>query len=200
MKPLHLLIALAWAGVVWPILAQTTQPAPPEWDQTVQAIAKVMTSGDSSSAPQVSDNNTIRSFDGSAKQWPDLIAHTGGATLLSAKSYIFPYDGIAADIAAAIKGSNVSDDIKKTLVPPDGDPTEKANATASRWAQNELTLASEEPFAVLVFLAPDPNHPDSGDGLILFVLLKGQKDSSGAYAVSQIVFGNSQQAAVVSAR
>ena len=143
----------------------------------------------------------IRSFDSTtSKQFADVTAHTSGATLLMAHAYIFPGGAIAGDIGAAVADSQISDDLKKLLVPAEGDPTAKANATATRWVQSALNAANGEPIAVLVYFTGDATQIGAADGQILFVMLKGRKDSTGAYVTSQIVYGDSQQAAVVAAQ
>ena len=55
-------------------------------------------------------------------------------------------------------------------------------------------------FAVLVYFIDDPNRVESPDGQVLFVLLKGRKDAGGSFAVTQIVYGDSQQAAMTAIR
>ena len=54
--------------------------------------------------------------------------------------------------------------------------------------------------ATLVFFTGNVTHTETPGGQILFVLLKGRRDSSGSYLVTQIVYGDSQQAAIVAAR
>src|ERR1700749_4649396 len=101
MKLLHLLMMLVLAGGAAPVLAQTTQPAPAEGEQTVQTVAKSMAAGDESAPSRLCESCSIKSFDGSSKQWADLTAHTGGGDLVMAKAYLFPGGCIAGDIGAA---------------------------------------------------------------------------------------------------
>jgi hypothetical protein len=196
----YLLILLLLAGGVSRACAQTTQPAPVAWEQTVQTVAKSLAAGDDCAAQTTADC-FIRSFDSaSTRHLADVAAHTSGATLLMAKAYLFPDGAIAGDIGAAVSGSQVSDDVKKLLVPPDADGIAKANVTAVRWVQSALSAASADPVAVLVFYTGDPSQAASPDGQVLFVMLKGHKDSAGTYLVNQIVYGDSQQASMTSAR
>jgi hypothetical protein len=195
-----LLILFLLAGGAGNAYAQTTQPTPAEWDQTVQSVAKSFTTGDDCKS-LVCDECTIHSFDSvNTKQLADVTAHTGGSTLLMAKSYQFPDGAIAADIAAAVTGAQVSDDVKKLLVPPDSDAIFRANITATRWVQNSLTAANGDPVAVLLFFVSDTSQANTPDGKILFVMLKGRRDANGAYQITQIVYGDPQQAAMTSAR
>ncbi len=200
MKWICLLMMLVLAGWVGPACAQTTQPAPGEWDQAVQTFAGALSASDDHCKQQLTDDCIIRSFDGSTKQVADLTAHTSGTTLLAAKSYLYPGGSIAADIATAVSGSTASDDVKKILVPAEGGATDKANSTAAHWVQNLLSPADGDPIAVMVFYTGDIAHADTADAQVLFVMVRGRKDSGGAYLISQAVFGNSQQAAVVAAR
>ena len=191
-----LLIVGAWVA---PIDAQTTQPAPAAWQQTAQTIAASLASGQECRSLLANDC-AIRAFDGpSSRQLADVCAHTSGATLLLAKAYTFPGGAIAADIGAAVQGSGASDDIKHLLVPAEGDPTTKANTTATRWVQNALAPASGDPVAVLVYLTANSDQTADSDGQILFVLLKARADSDDHYSINQIVYGDTQQAAVTSA-
>jgi hypothetical protein len=195
-----LLMMFVLAGWASSSCAQTTQPAPAAWDQSVQAFAKSLVTGDDCKAGLTGDC-AIRSFDSTAsRQIADVTAHASGATLLMAHAYLFPGGAIAGDIGAAVADSQVPDDVKKRLVPPVGDPTAKANATATRWVQSALAAGDGEPIAVLVLFTGDLTQSTTSDGQILFIMLKGRKDSTGAYFISQIVYGDSQQAAVVSAR
>jgi hypothetical protein len=191
---------LVLAGWARPVCAQTTQPAPAEWDQAVQTFASALASSDDHSKQQLSDDCIIRSFDSSTKQLADLTAHTGGTNLLAAKAYLYPGGNIAGDIATAVAGSIASDDVKKLLTPAEGGATDKANSVAARWVQSLLSPADADPFAVMVFYTGDVTHADTTEAQILFVMVRGRKDSSGSYVISQVVYGNSQQAAVVAAR
>jgi len=200
MKTLCLLIAFLLAGWAAPVSAQTTQPAPAGWEKTVQAVAKGMT-GDSDAYQRLLANECIvRSFGTHAKQLDDVIAHTDGAQLLMAKAYVYPGAAIAAEIGTAISDSEVTDEVKKLLVPSDGDATARANTSAMQWAQSALGLANREPFAVLVYYIRDVTRVESPDERILFVMLKGRKDRDGAFLVTQIIYGDSQQAALAAAR
>jgi hypothetical protein len=196
----YLLMMFVLAGWVQSVCAQTTQPAPAEWDQAVQTVAKALTSGDDCKS-LIAGDCFIRSFDSaSVRQLDDVNAHTNGSTLLMAKSYLFPGGDIATDIAASVAEAKVSDDVKKLLTPVDADAATKANATAVHWVQNALSAANNDPVAILVFLGCDTSDTTAPECQILFVMLKGHKDSAGAYQVSQVVYGTSQQAAMASAR
>jgi hypothetical protein len=85
-------------------------------------------------------------------------------------------------------------------VPAEGDATTKANATATTWVQNALAANNGDVVAVVVFFTGEIAHADTPEGQILFVLIKGKRESSGTYLINQIVFGDPQQAAVSSAR
>jgi len=196
----YLLILLLLAGGVSQACAQTTQPAPAAWEQTVQTVAKSLAAGDECAAQTTADC-FIRSFDSaSTRHLPDVAAHTSGTTLLMAKAYLYPGAPIAADIGAAISDSEVTDEVKKLLVPTDADATARANTIASQWAQSALGLGKSEPFAVLVYYIRDVTRVESPDERILFVMLKGRKDRGGSYLVTQIIYGDSQQAALAAAR
>jgi hypothetical protein len=193
-------ILMLLAAVVLPAAAQTTQPAPGTWDQAVQAAAKAFSSQDECTA-FLCDDCIVRSFDTTAaKQIEDVEAHASGATLLMARSYQFPDGTIASDIGAAVVDSQVPDDLKKLMSPGDTDSAAKANQTATRWVQNALGANAGDPVAVLVYFISDASQSKAADGQMLFVMLKGRQNAKGDYQVSQVVYGNSQQAAVTSAR
>src|SRR5207253_2071365 len=123
-----LLILFLLAGWANSVCAQTTQPASPEWDQAVQMFAKASAAAGEDCKPLLANDCCIRSFDsGSNRQIADLMAHTSGNTLLMARAYVFPAGTVAADIGAAVNDSQVSDDVKRLLVPAEGDATAKAN-------------------------------------------------------------------------
>jgi len=196
----HLLILFLLAGWVRSSFGQTTQPAPAGWEQTVQKMAQSLVDGDETKSV-ASVDCYVRSFDSaSTKQIADVVAHTSGATLIMAKAYLFPGGAIAADIGAAVAQSQLPDDLKKLLVPAEGDPTIKANATATRWAQGALSAANDDPIAVLVFVTGDGSQSSGADLQVFFVMLKGHSDTSRNYTVTQVVYGDSQQAAMTAAR
>src|SRR5580765_1291664 len=122
----YLLIALLLAGWVTSTAAQTTQPAPAAWENTVRALARSLVTGEEAKA-QRTDDCSIRSFNSSSRQIADLTAHTCNSTLLMAKAYLFPGGAIAGDVGAAVQDAQVSDEVKKILVPAEGDPTARAN-------------------------------------------------------------------------
>jgi hypothetical protein len=193
-------MVLSLAGVVASATAQTTQPAPQAWDQTVQAAAKSLSSSDDC-RHFICDDCVLRSFETSSpRQIDDVVAHTNGASLLMAKAYVFPGTTIATDMAQAVTDTQVPDEVKKLLVPGDADAAAKANLTAQRWVQNSLGAATGDAVAVLVFFTGQVTQSTTTDGQVFFVMLKGRPDSSGSYLISHIVYGDSQQAAVTSAR
>src|SRR4051794_35842320 len=98
-----MVVLLAW--MVRPVSAQTTQPAPASWDQTIQSLAKSLANGDDDRGLLGADC-FMRSFESSSpKQFADVLAHTNGAALLMAKPYLFPGGAIATDIAASVSDS-----------------------------------------------------------------------------------------------
>ena len=203
MKPYPLLFLILIA-IAAPVSGQTTQPAPEaapvEWEGTVQALSKSFSTGGADCKAMIAADCTVRAFDASSRELPALFAHTHGATVLMAKAYVFPGGSIATDIATAIADSQVSEDVKKALTPAEGDPSVRANVTATRWAQSSLLLTSSDRFAVMVFANPDSGDTAQTDGQVFFVLLKARRDNTDGYRISHIVYGDSQQATMTSAR
>jgi hypothetical protein len=199
------LIAFILTLLMFRASAQTTQPAkdspstppPAAWSEAVDRLANCLTQQSSDGHSQISADSAIRSFDGSTRVISDVTAYTGGATLLMAKAYSCPANTIADDIGSCISSATVSGEIKRLLMPAEGDT--RANSTAEKWVRDALNLAAGENFAVLVYFTGDVTHADSPEGQILFVLLKARKDAAGAYSASQIVFGDGQQASNASA-
>jgi hypothetical protein len=193
------LIALTLALTVISAKAQTTQPVSPPpvaWSEAVDHLSTGLVQSNDSSQTQICADCTIRSFGGSTRLLSDITACTSGATLLMAKAYTYPGGKIADDIGSCISSAQVSGDIKRLLMPAEGDT--RANGTADKWVRDALNLSAGENFAVLVYFTGDVTHADNPEGQILFVLLKAKKDGD-SYSVAQIVFGDGQQASNASA-
>jgi hypothetical protein len=181
--------------------AQTTQPAsappPAGWSEAVEHLSNCLAQVSDGPRSQIAGDCTIRSFDASSRVISDVTAYTGGSTLLLAKAYTYPGNTIADDIGSIVSSAQISDEIKRLLMPAEGDT--RANSTADKWVQTALNLSAGDNFAVLVYFTGDVTHASTAEGQILFVLLKARKDAGGSYLVSQIVFGDGQQASNASA-
>jgi hypothetical protein len=199
MKMFLLMLCLG-ALLVTPASAQTTQPAPKAWEHIVQNLSTALAAGNEECGTHLADECTVRSFRSSLKLLADLTAHTNGASVLLAKGYLFPSESIATDIAGAVQDSEAPDEVKKILVPADADAAARANATATRWAQSALSLGNSDAFAVMVFLKNDSGSAQAAESKVFFVLLKARSSADGSYRVTQIVYGDSQQATVAAAR
>lgn len=204
MKP-FLLVIVVLLAISSPVLGQTTQPssaAPPpaKWEALIQGIAKSLVAGRNDTGPYLSDPCTIRSFNAPSKTQADLIAHTRGATLLMAKAYVFPGGAVASDIAGAVVDAAVPDDIKKALTPAEGEPTIRANATAGLWVQNAIGISEGDAYAVIVYANSESAQSPTAQGGVFFVLARGRCATDGSYLVTHIVYGDSQQATMTSAR
>jgi hypothetical protein len=180
--------------------AQTTKPSV-AWVGVVQQFAKSLAdpNGADDSKATLSDDCGVRSFKDSANTVATLAARTSGANVLLANAYTAPVTSLASDVANSIGlASNVPDSVKKMFIPADGD-TSKADNVAALWMSRVLNLTDGQSAGLLIYLIADPNHPETTQPQAIqpqamLVLIKGQADSDGAFHITQIVFGDPQQA------
>jgi hypothetical protein len=190
--------AIALLLVCWlyaPANAQTTKPSE-AWVGVVHQFANSLSdpNGADDSKATLSDDCAVRSFKDSGNTVATLAAHLSGANLLLANAYTAPVTTLASDVANSIGTSrNLPDSVRKMFIPADGDAS-KADSVAALWMSRVLNLTDGQSAGVLIYLVADPIHPDSSQPQAILVLIKGQADLDGAYHVTQIVFGDPQQA------
>jgi hypothetical protein len=202
---LALLLSRAAAG-------QTTQPSSDasadnstagDWALVVRHFAEALSAEPASATtllrPIVVRDCTVHRFDGGGSQLSDLLDHTAGATLVSARGYLAPVATMAADIADdASNCGELPDEVKKSLTPPDVEAKRRANATAARWVGSTLQASAGQPVGVVIQWLPEIQSNDpTGNSIsqrLLMILVKGQLGSDGKYYIRQIVYGNTRQA------
>jgi hypothetical protein len=195
--PFAILIMLPLLGRA--ALAQTTQPAEPptieQWNQSVQHFGEALAIPDNEkNAAELSADCSIRSFKESS-ELATLTAHTAGLNLIFSKGYIAPVMTLAADVTNAVSSDSIPSSIKDLFLPANPDAAMKADLTAQKWLERVLSITKGQYIGVIIYLKADTNHSDAGATQAFFVLVKGEADSSNAIHITQVVFGDPQQAA-----
>lgn len=186
---------LLLGGITAPVNAQTTKPSE-AWTSVVRQFANSLTDPNAADdcKANLSDDCAVRSFKDSANTVATLMARTSGANLLFARAYIAPVTSLASDVANSVGSIRaIPDSLKKLFIPADEDAS-KADNVAALWMSHVLNLTDGQSAGVLIYLIADPSLPDSSQPQAMLVLIKGQVDSDGAYHITQIVFGDPQQA------
>lgn len=189
--------------------APATQPAPPEWGQIVGIVARGLAgNADVASTVQalIPDEVPIRRF-GSTEllNREKMQQHTEGLSVVSSRAYVWAAETIATDLAADMKASDAfPDTLRQHFVPRDASDVKRANSIAQLWVNSILRPAPGQLVAVVILCEPPP--PVTTTSLLLgtnglsevkqpiFVMIKGMRTDNGDYHITQIAFGDAQQA------
>lgn len=178
------MMALALAE---PARAQTTKPAAQAtWAAAVERVALATEAADVPVvAASLTRDATVRSFDSHEPAAArTLVDAAAGWKLLGAHAYEFPPAALAVDIAADVKASDVvSEAEKRKIIPLDDVEAARANSTAAEWLARTLAAERDQPVGVAVFWDVNANRP-------MFVLMKGERDWGGTFAVKLAVYGD----------
>lgn len=189
--------------------APATQPSPPEWGQVVGIVARGLT-GNAEVASTVHallpDEVPVRRF-GSAEllNREKMQQQTEGLSVISSRAYVWSAETIATDLASDLKAcESFPDALRQQFVPRDASDVKRANSIAQLWVNSILRPTPGQLVAVVILWEPPP--PVTTTSLLLgtnalsavkqpvFVLIKGIKTDNGEYHITQIAFGDAQQA------
>jgi hypothetical protein len=138
---------------------------------------------------------TVRCFDGSNLQMIDVINRAAGTVVVCAHGYRAPATSIASDLAADIANSTaVPDDVKKDMLPDEGEQTKRANDTALQWVTRELQPGEADPIGVIVLWSTDAPANTPIKQRLVILLVRGETATDGTYRIKQVVYGDPQQA------
>jgi hypothetical protein len=137
----------------------------------------------------------VRCFDGGNLQIVDVINRAAGTVVVSAHGYRAPATSIASDLAADIASSTaVPDDIKKEMLPEEGEQTRRANETATQWVGRELQPGEADPVGVIILWSTDAPASTPIKQRLVILLVRGETAQDGTYRIKQVVYGDPQQA------
>lgn len=189
--------------------SSTTQPAPAEWGDILNTIARGLTGGpDYASALDsfVPNEVPIRNFGSPESTTRTKIKQqTEGLTILASRVYAWPADTIATDLASDFRAcENFPETLRRQFSPRDDSDVKRTNTIAQLWVNRVLNPGPGQLVGILVLWEPPP--PVTTASLLLgttglsetkqpyFVLIKGMKTSDGQYHITQIVCGDANQA------
>jgi len=172
---------------------QTTRPVDAAWTRTVQQTATAIAGGDAVAlAGMLSDDVAIRCVDGMDSRPADalrLLARLGRSRVVCALAYGGIPQHLAADIAEAIRDTDLPPETKELFALGDESHRRRANATAAQWLSETLNAAPESPVGLILLAPAEKTAPESsGAGGIVFVMLRG-KGALPACQVDVIAFG-----------
>lgn len=203
-----------WMGFILSVLtllsatraaAQTTQPAPDMWTQTVQAVAGGLTgeSAETILSGVLPSDIKMREFGGTRQETPQrLVQRAEGMQVVSARVYIWSAPTIASDIAADVKACEfIPPSLRIPFIPQNEADAKKANAVAQQWAASVIDPVAGDLFAVIMLweppvsattvvlgsTPPEPRQP-------LFVFIKGKQNAEGVVQITAVSFGDAKQA------
>ena len=129
-----------------------------------------------------------------------------GMSPLSARAYTDVPPALASDVAADVRDAKIPERAKRRLTAADAADARRADETAARWVATTLEPARGDPIGVIVLwphadlsAATDAADADADDDTDddakrlptpLFILVKGQPTSDGAFRIRQIFYGD----------
>jgi hypothetical protein len=198
-------ILLGFASKAW---SQTTQPAPDDWGQIVNVVARGLvgeSDAQSSLSAVVTDDVPIRRFGSTDSDSISRLQQTmDGLAVLAARAYVWSAESVASDVTADFRAyAGLPESIRRQFIPRDDSDLKRCNAIAQQWINAILRPNSGELVGVIVLWEPPP--PVTTTSLLLgarppeikqpyFVLLKGFRGDDGQVRVTQIVYGDARQA------
>ena len=175
--------------------AATTRPAgdAATWAQTVERLAECSRGKDFGAiAALLKRGPIIRTFASETLQPPErLLGGTTGATLLGVHAYEKMPATLASDLAEDFRNSrDVTDELRRDMIPPDEAAERRANDTAAQWLHQILKPEKNQPVAVIVLWRPDRrDNLTSTQTRPIFILAKGER-VEGEYVFRHVVFGD----------
>jgi hypothetical protein len=195
--PRHAVAAPAAAAV-----AESEPALPPEqaWPRAVDAFVKSLVSGELDEPhPALTADATIRTFDGTRREalWR-LAERADKATVVGRHAYLQTPLVLAADVAADFKSSHAVDDrTRAAFVVDDESDMKRANATATAWVIESLSINDPSPVGVIVLWPARPGTPAKATTRStvdarepLFILVRGEQTASHTYKINTVIFGD----------
>jgi hypothetical protein len=185
---------------------QTTPPAVPQgWNDLIAKVSSMLCEdpAPASLSDAISDDVTIRELNSSGIQSRyRLQEKTAGTTIISSHAYTWPAAAtIASDLAADIKQVDaLPDPLRKQFSLPDDSSANHANLVAIQWLGNLLRPADGQEVAVILVWHQPPAAGSVATNFAneskppLFVLIKGAKGSDDQFHITQIAYGDADQA------
>ena len=184
--------------------AQTAPPPVPQgWSDLVSKIGSMLCEDPAPAAlsDSISDDVPIRELSSSGVQSRyRLQEKTAGTTIISTHAYAWPAATIASDLAADVKQFEaLPEPLRKQFVLNDDSNASHANNTAQQWIGALLQPASGQYVAVILLWqtpAATGNVASSNAETKqpLFVLIKGTKGDDDQFRITQIAYGDADQA------
>lgn len=184
--------ALFIAFLAAPVYGQSTRPdsdVSPAWAKAVSSLAAAAAAHDSQSIQSLVDSDCrFRRF--SADQSSDISDFsdfTAGAAVIGDHAYVFPAQGVVADIARDVDSSALVTEYQRKQLAI-GDPGQKSNVM--RWVAQSIDAQDGELIGLIVLWDTRPDIDDMHRPN--FVLVKAEK-TDGGFKFTQIVYGDPLQ-------
>jgi hypothetical protein len=184
----------------------TTAPVPQGWSDLVGKVSSMLCEDPTPPAlsDTISDDVPIRELNSSGIQSRyRLQEKTAGMTIISAHAYAWPAATIASDLAADIKQfDSFPEPLRKQFALRDDANSSKANTVAQQWLGGVLQPANGQ-YVAVILLWRQPAATAAGSITLnsttearqpLFVLIKGTRSDDDQFHVTQIAYGDADQA------
>jgi len=171
--------------------AQTGVPGV-SWDEMIDQLSRALPGGDSGAVARLLDESApVVSFsDARSGGLSTLVSEVDGRILVSSRAYDGACVSLATDLASDLRDNPaLPTDVRKALIPETEAQRSRANVTASQWARNAAGASLTDPVALIVFYDARPTELSPRQRLT-FVLIRGEKQASGACRITKLVFGD----------
>src|SRR5204863_8945441 len=102
------------------------------WSALMECLGKALVASDPEAlVPLLGDEVTIQSFDTRSGDAVRLLARTRKGLMLLSRGYQQTPEGLAAELAAAVKDLEIPEEFKKHLMPADEGQIKRANHIAT---------------------------------------------------------------------
>lgn len=165
------------------------------WPRTVEALARALTDGDRAALESLlTARAKVRHFGTSTAEEPGKVAERlAKSILVGHHGYVHPPMVMAADVATDFKvATAVPDKAKVKFVIDDQDEIKRANATAVQWVVEQLAATPGTQVGIIVLWSARPGGAAGTDPVFepVFVLCRGEETGTGAYRLTNVVYGN----------
>jgi hypothetical protein len=182
----------------------STLPVPQGWSDLVGKVSSLLCEDPAPPAlsDSISDDIPIRELNSTGMQSRyRLQEKTASTTIVAAHAYAWPAPTVASDLAADIKQFDaLPEPLRKQFALRDDTDSAKANTVAQQWLGGVLRPGNGQFVAVILLWHPPTTtgnatlNSTTEPKLPLFVLIKGAKGDDDQFHITQIAYGDADQA------
>lgn len=173
----------------------TSRPVSPRWTETVARFAAALQEAEAGGdlRDAIAPDCAAREFGrADPRELRLLPVKLRGVTLVSMHAYDGIPDQLATDLATDFQAaSGVPEELRRQMIPEDGEPMRRSNQTAARWVSTALNTDSG-PVGILVFCRVETESLNLGGeaegSSLTFVLVRGTPETG--ERITHVVYGD----------